>query len=141
MKKIKDMTPEELTAKRRAVSIRKLKTAIKNGTMGASNPNTKYCVYYCNHTKTRCAIGILLSKKVLEKNRSENGNVYRIKVNERSYAVIGRLISEGFDMSKTGLTEGELISLQRNHDDVVQALYTQERVEKLEELKRFINSL
>jgi len=100
----------------REKSIQILKDAVANKTLGAYKGATG-CRYYDKATDSCCAVGALILREELMKNVNEDGDV-RTLIKD-GQGDIKDILAEDNWQNNTGLTDDELIELQRKHDDII----------------------
>lgn len=125
--------------KSRERSIRKLKRAVKNKTLGCYNEKVleeQRCVYYHGESNTCCAVGALIPKKTLMNNLTINGNCIK-PFNKNDNDMIHCQIYKG----RYGMSLAELKDLQQLHDNAILAESQDERRLNTERLENYINSL
>lgn len=100
----------------RQKSIKILQDAVKNKTLGAYK-GAMVCRYYDKATDSCCAVGALIPREELMQNVDKHGDVESLGF--EGLGAIGDALTYGKWKNNTGLTNVELIHLQREHDDVV----------------------
>lgn len=115
-------------------SIKTLKKAVKNKTLGCYNDQVlidEACLYYHAESKTCCAVGALIPKKTLLNNLNEYGNC--VKPFNKDKGDLISLQSNG--RGRYGMKIAELNELQKLHDGAIQS------DNSVHELESYINGL
>lgn len=120
----------------RQKSIKKLKDAIKNKTLGMYQNDLDMCLYYHKETDSCCAVGLLLDAKE-NFDKDMRGNVNLIEGEEMISDILHNKLIE----NETGLTNDELIILQNLHDVVINESNIDTMPQFIEKFENYVNQL
>lgn len=113
-------------------SINILKDAVKNRKLGAYKGASR-CKYYHKDTDSCCAVGALIPHETLMSLADSKGDVSSL--DRSDVGNIKEILKKSEWKNDTGMTDDELIELQRLHDSIIVSKNSPE------EFENYVNSL
>jgi len=120
----------------RKESIKKLQDAVKNKSMACYNKNVSECYYLHGKTGTKCAVGVIIPDKTINKMIDGEGNCDFFTDEKNSNSIANQLQGKN---TYRGMKVSELTEMQNKHDDII--LDKVDRIEGISILESFIQGL